>query len=209
MVLKVSALYLQKILTIKFASPKKLKQKPLNTAKEESMKTKWKINSKQSDVLIRMKHSIIAYLGGTINNFQGHANFNNNEIEDATIAFSLDVKNRESKLEQFSNYLKLNDFFDVNQYPTISFKSTSFQKINKNINFLKGDLTIKNITKSVELDVEVIEREYINGEQKLAVELTADINRKDFGLAYNSFNSNNGLSIGQDIKLVANVEFSI
>lgn len=173
------------------------------------MKTKWKINSKQSDVLIRMKHSIIAYLGGTINNFQGHANFNNNEIEDATIAFSLDVKNRESKLEQFSNYLKLNDFFDVNQYPTISFKSTSFQKINKNINFLKGDLTIKNITKSVELDVEVIEREYINGEQKLAVELTADINTKDFGLAYNSFNSNNGLSIGQDIKLVANLEFSI
>ncbi len=181
----------------------------MNTTKEESMKTKWKINSKQSDVLIRMKHSIIAYLGGTINNFQGHANFNNNEIEDATIAFSLDVKNRESKLEQFSNYLKLNDFFDVNQYPTISFKSTSFQKINKNINFLKGDLTIKNITKSVELDVEVIEREYINGEQKLAVELTADINRKDFGLAYNSFNSNNGLSIGQDIKLVANLEFSI
>lgn len=173
------------------------------------MKTKWKVNSKQSDVLIRMRHSIIAYLGGNLDTFQGYASVNNNEIEDATIAFTLDVKNRETKLEQFSNYLKLNDFFDVNQYPTISFKSTSFQKINKNINFLKGDLTIKNITKSVELDVELIERDYINGEQKIAVELTADINRKDFGLAYNSFHSNNGLTTGQDIKLVANLEFSI
>ena len=173
------------------------------------MKTKWKVNSKQSDVLIRMRHSIIAYLGGNLDTFQGYASVNNNEIEDATIAFSLDVKNRETKLEQFSNYLKLNDFFDVNQYPTISFKSTSFQKINKNINFLKGDLTIKNITKSVELDMELIERDYINGEQKIAVELTADINRKDFGLAYNSFHSNNGLTTGQDIKLVANLEFSI
>ncbi|MFC3335172.1 YceI family protein [Flavobacterium palustre] len=173
------------------------------------MKTKWKVNSNQSDVLIRMKHSIIAYLGGTVNNFEGHANFNNNEIEDAEIAFSLDVKNRESKLEQFSNYLKLNDFFDVNKYPTISFKSTSFQKINKNINFLKGDLTIKDITKTVELDVELIETDSLDGNKKLAFELTADINRKDFGLASNSFHSNNGLAIGQDIKLVANVEFGI
>ena len=181
----------------------------MNTTKEESMKTKWKINSKQSDVLIRMKHSIIAYLGGTINNFQGHAYFNNNEIEDATIAFSLDVKNRESKLEQFSNYLKLNDFFDVNQYPTISFKSTSFQKINKNINFLKGDLTIKNITKSIELDVELIKNDYSDGDKKIAFELTTDINRKDFGLALNSFHTKNRQTTGQDIKLVANVEFSI
>lgn len=173
------------------------------------MKTKWTVNSTQSDVLIRMRHSIIAYLGGTFNSFQGHVDFANNEIENATIAFSLDVKNRESKLEQFSNYLKLNDFFDVNQYPTISFKSTSFQKINKNINFLKGDLTIKNITKTVELDVEIIETDYLDGDKKMAFELTADINRKDFGLASNSFNSNNGLAIGQDIKLVANVEFSI
>lgn len=177
--------------------------------KRETMKTKWKVNSNQSDVLIRMRHSIIAYLGGTINSFQGYADFNNNEIEDATIAFSLDVKNRESKLEQFSNYLKLNDFFDVNQYPTISFKSTSFQKINKNINFLKGDLTIKNITRTVELDVELIETDHLDGEKKIAFELTADINRNDFGLASNSFHFNNGLTTGQDIKLVANVEFSI
>jgi polyisoprenoid-binding protein YceI len=173
------------------------------------MKTKWNVNSTQSDVLIRMRHSIIAYLGGTINNFQGFANFKNNEIQDATIAFSLDVKNRESKLEQFSNYLKLNDFFDVNQYPTISFKSTSFQKANKNIHFLKGDLTIKDITKRVELDVELIETDSLDGNKKVAFELTTEINRKDFGLAYNSFNTNNGLTTGQDIKLVANVEFCI
>ncbi|MBA0883015.1 YceI family protein [Flavobacterium undicola] len=173
------------------------------------MKTKWNVNSNQSDVLIRMRHSIIAYLGGPINSFQGHADFNDNEIEDATIAFSLDVKNRESKLEQFSNYLKLNDFFDVNKYPTISFKSTSFQKANKNIHFLKGDLTIKDITKRVELDVELIETDSLDGNKTVAFELTADINRQDFGLASNSFLSNNGLATGQDIKLVANVEFSI
>ncbi len=173
------------------------------------MNTKWKVNSNQSDALIRMKKSMVAYLGGTFNSFQGYANVKNNEIEDAAIAFSLDVKNRESKLERLGNYLKLNDFLDVNQFPTISFKSTSFQKINKNINFLKGDLTIKNITKSIELDVELIENDYSDGEKELAFELTAAINRKDFGLIPTSFLEQKNAPKVQDIKIVANVAFSI
>lgn len=173
------------------------------------MKTHWTIDSAQSDVLIKMRHSILAYLDGSINTFNCHVDLQNNEIEDATIEFSLDVNNRESKLEQINTYLKLNDFFDVNKYPTIRFKSTSFQKVNKNINFLKGDLTIKDVTKTVELDVELVETDYYNGNKKVSFELTGDINRKDFGLAYNSFNHNSGLSTGQDIKLVANLEFSI
>ena len=173
------------------------------------MKTKWTIDSSQSDVLIKMRHSIIAYLAGTINKFDGHIDIANNEIEDASIQFSLDVKNKDNKLEQIDSHLKMTDLFDVNQYPIISFKSTSFEKINKNINFLKGNLTIKNITKPVELDVEFIGINAYNGNQKAAFEVTGKINRKDFGLTYNSFNQNGGLALGQDIKLIANLEFSI
>ena len=173
------------------------------------MKTKWTIDSSQSDVLIKMRHSIIAYLAGTINKFDGHIDIANNEIEDASIQFSLDVKNKDNKLEQIDSNLKMTDLFDVNQYPIISFKSTSFEKINKNINFLKGNLTIKNITKPVELDAEFIGINAYNGNQKAAFEVTVKINRKDFGLTYNSFNQNGGLALGQDIKLIANLEFSV
>ncbi len=173
------------------------------------MKTKWIVNSNHSEALIRMKHSIIAYLDGTFNNFQGYADFNNNEIENATITFSLDFKNKKSRLEQFGNYLKLNSFFDINQFPTISFKSTSFQKVNKNIHFIKGDLTIKNITKTVELDVAPIENNYFYDEKKRAFELTASINKKDFGLSSHSQQSNNRTTKGEDFKIVANVEFNI
>ena len=173
------------------------------------MKTKWTIDSSQSDVLIKMRHSIIAYLAGTINKFDGHIDIANNEIEDASIQFSLDVKNKDNKLEQIDSHLKMTDLFDVNQYPIISFKSTSFEKINKNINFLKGNLTIKNITKPVELDAEFIGINDYNGNQKAAFEVTGKINRKDFGLTYNSFNQNGGLALGQDFKLIANLEFSI
>ncbi len=156
-----------------------------------------------------MRHSIIAYLEGTINKFNGHIDIENNEIADASIEFSLDVNNKDAKLEQMDSHLKMNDLFDVNEYPIIQFKSTSFEKINKNINFLKGNLTIKNVTKAVELDAEFIGINDFNGDQKAAFEVTGKINRKDFGLTFNSFNQTGGLALGQDIKLIANLEFSV
>ena len=172
------------------------------------MKTKWTIDSSQSDVLIKMRHSIIAYLAGTINKFDGHIDIDNNEIADASLQFSLDVNNKDTKLEQIDSHLKMNDLFDVNEYPIISFKSTSFEKINKNINFLKGNLTIKNITRPIELDAEFMGINAYDGDAKAAFEITGKINRKDFGLTYNSFNQNGGLALGQDIKLIANLEFT-
>ncbi|MBP4141339.1 YceI family protein [Flavobacterium sp. I-SCBP12n] len=173
------------------------------------MKTKWTIDSSQSDVLIKMRHSIIAYLAGNINKFNGHIDIDNNEIEDASLEFSLDVNNKDTKLEQIDTHLKMNDLFDVNEYPIISFKSTSFEKINKNINFLKGNLTIKNITRTVELDAEFMGINAYNGDEKAAFEITGKINRKDFGLTFNSFNQTGGIALGQDIKLIANLEFTV
>ena len=87
------------------------------------MKTTWTIDSSQSDVLIKMRHSIIAYLAGTINNFDGHIDIEDNEIKDASIEFSLDVNSKFGKLEQIDIHLKMNNLFDVNQYPIIQFKS--------------------------------------------------------------------------------------
>lgn len=173
------------------------------------MKTKWTIDSNQSDVLIKMRHSIIAYLAGNINKFNGYLDIENNEIKDASVEFSLDVNNKDSKLEQIDTHLKMNDLFDVNEYPIISFKSTYFEKAATNINFLKGNLTIKNITKPVELDAEFIGINAYNGDQKAAFEVTGNISRKDFGLTFNSFHQTGGLALGQDIKLIANLEFTI
>ena len=173
------------------------------------MKTKWNIDSNQSDVQIKMRRSTIAYLDGSINKFGGHIDIEDNEIEDASIEFTLNVNNKRSKLKQIDSHVKMNDLFDVHQYPMISFKSTSFEKINTNINFLKGYLTIKNITRVVELDAEFTGINAFRGDKKAGFEITGKINRKDFGLNYNSYTHTSGLTLGQDIKLIANLEFTI
>jgi len=102
------------------------------------MENEWKIDSNESDILIKTRHSLIDYMSGSKNNFKGRVAIQNNEVKDASIEFSLKAndKNRNSDL-------KLIDFFGYNETPIIQFKSTSFQKINKNINFIKGHLTIK------------------------------------------------------------------
>jgi len=172
------------------------------------MENKWEIDSNQSDVLIKSRHSLIDYMSGAKNEFKGHVAIQDNELEDASIEFLLNVNDKKEKSVQKNKDLKLIDFFDENESPIIKFKSTSFQKINKNINFLKGFLTIKNITKVVELDTEFIGFNNYNGVQKASFEITGNINRNDFGLNYNMLSQNGGFGVGKNIKLIANLEFT-
>lgn len=171
------------------------------------MKTKWTIDSDQSDVLIKMKDTTITYLGGVTNHFDGFVSIDEDEIEDAQVAFFLDSNTFTSQKREESQQLKSNLL--SNKKPLIRFKSTSFQKIKNNINFLKGYLTIKDITKMVELDAEFIGIKHYNGSKKAAFEIKGNINRKDFGLDKNFNNSKGKLGFGKDLKLIANLEFSI
>jgi polyisoprenoid-binding protein YceI len=90
----------------------------------------------------------------------------------------------------------------------VVFKSISYEKINDNINFVKGYLTINNITKVVELDAKIVELENTNTSSKVLVEIIGEINRLDFGLFANSNLQNNGLLMGYNLNLTANLEFT-
>ena len=169
------------------------------------MENEWEIDSNESDVLIKSRHSLIGYMAGNKNNFKGHVAIQNNEVEDASIEFSLNANNKEICPNRKNKDLKFIDLFEEDEAPSIQFKSTSFQKINKNINFLKGFLTIKNITKVVELDTEFIGFNNYNGVQKASFEITGNINRKEFGL---NSHTHGGYPMGKDIKLIANLEFT-
>ena len=172
------------------------------------MENAWAIDSNESDVILKSRHSLIGYLPGNKNNLKGHVAIQNNEVEDASIEFSLNINDKKNPSSEKNSDMKLTDLFDKNETPVIQFKSTSFQKINKNINFLKGLLTIKNITKVVEFDTEFIGFNNYNGVEKASFEITGNINRKDFGLDYNMIRQNRSMPISKDIKLIANLEFT-
>lgn len=169
------------------------------------------IDANQSDILIKMQNSIVAYLAGTMNKFSGFVEMKDDEIEKASFEFSLDrndaitITNLNSK----KNELNLTDFTEILENPIISFKSTSFQKVNKHINFLKGNLTIKNVTKVVEFDTEFLGIKVENGIKKALFEVTGEINRQDFNLGLLPTENKRIFSKGKNIKLIANLEFDI
>ena len=171
------------------------------------MTTKWTIDADQSDVLIKMKDATITYLGGETNHFNGFVSIDEDGIEDASVEFYLD--NTTNPSQKRDSKLQINNKSNSNKKPLIRFKSTSFQKIKNNLNFFKGYLTIKDVTKMVELDAEFIGVNNYNGAKKAAFEIKGNINRQDFGLDKNFNNSKEKLGFGKDLKLIANLEFSI
>jgi len=167
----------------------------------------WNLNSNQSDFMIRAKNTIIAFLDTSFNNLESTINISNNQLIDANIEFVLDINKREGKLEHIDSNLNLKDFVNTEEYPLVTFKSTSFEKINNDINFVKGNLTINNITKSVELDTKIVELASDKSSAKVLVEISGEINRQDFRLYSNSNLQNNGILVGSNINILANLEF--
>jgi polyisoprenoid-binding protein YceI len=170
--------------------------------------TKWNLNVNQSDFMVRAKNSIIAYLDSSFNQLSSSIDIVNNQLTNAKLEFVLDVNKKEGKLEHIDSNLKLRDYMNLSEYPLVKFKSISYEKINDDINFVKGYLTINNITKVVELDAKIVELENTSDSSKVLVEIIGEINRQDFGLFSNSNLENNGLLVGYNLNLTANLEFT-
>jgi polyisoprenoid-binding protein YceI len=169
---------------------------------------KWNLNVNQSDFMVRAKNSSIAYLDSSFNQLSSSIAIENNHLTNANLEFVLDVNKKEGKLEHIKNNLKFKDYLNASQYPFVVFKSISYEKINDDINFVKGYLTINNITKIVELDAKIVALESTSSPSKVLVEIIGEINRQDFGLYSNSNIENNGLLVGYNLNLTANLEFT-
>ena len=171
--------------------------------------TKWAIDPMHSEIQFKVKHLVISTVTGTFRNFEGGATTEHDDFTDAEIHFSLDVTSVDTNQEMRDTHLKSADFFDADTYPKITFKSTSFTKVDDDEYTLTGDLTMKGITKPVTLKAEyggTANDAY--GNQKLGFEVTGKVNRKEFGLTYHALTETGGLALGEDIKLIANIQLA-
>lgn len=169
--------------------------------------TTWAIDPMHSEVLFKVKHLVISTVTGSFKSFSGTAITHGENFEDAAIRFSMDVNSIDTRQESRDAHLRSADFFDAEQFPDIQFASTSFSKTKEDQYKLVGDLTMKGISKTVTLDVEYggAENDFY-GNKKVGFEITGKINRKEFGLTYNALTETGGLALGEDIKLIANIQ---
>ena len=171
--------------------------------------TKWVLDPMHSEVQFKVKHLVISTVSGFFKSFEGELDTANDDFSDASISFSLDINSIDTNQTARDEHLKSAEFFDAAQYPKISFKSNSFTKEVDDEYALAGDLTIKGITKPVTLDVEFggAAADFY-GNTKAGFEITGKINRKEFGLTWSGVTEAGAVVVGEDIKLLINVQFA-
>jgi polyisoprenoid-binding protein YceI len=171
--------------------------------------TKWAVDPMHSEIQFKIKHLLISTVTGAFKTFNGEVTTTGDDFENADISFTMDVKSIDTHQSLRDEHLRANDFFDAENYPEISFRSTSFTHSQGEDYKLNGDLTMKGITKPVALDVEYGGSEKDNyGNTKHGFEVTGKINRKEFGLTYNALTETGGLALGEDIKILANIQLA-
>lgn len=170
--------------------------------------TKWVLDPMHSEVQFKVKHLVISTVTGSFKKFEGTMETENDDFTGADINISLDVNSIDTNQDQRDGHLKGADFFDAEQYPSITFKSTSLEKAGDDY-VLKGDLTIKGITKPVTLTAEHGgSATDFYGNTKAGFDVVGKINRKDFGLTWDGITEAGSVVVSDEVKLIFNVQFA-
>jgi polyisoprenoid-binding protein YceI len=174
---------------------------------ETKEKVKWVIDPMHTEIHFKARHLVIATVTGSFEKFQGAAVSSDEDFNNPQIEFSADVNSINTNQEARDAHLKSADFFDAANHPNVTFTSTAFKKTGDSEAVLTGDLTIRGVTKPVELKVGLggsIVDPY--GNLKAGFELSGKINRKEYGLVWNALTETGNMVVGDEIRILANIE---
>lgn len=169
--------------------------------------TKWAIDPTHSEVSFKIKHLVISTVTGYFREFEGSITTDGDDWADAEAEFKAKIDSVDTNQAQRDAHLKSDDFFNAEKYPYLSFKSTKVEKIDNEHYKMTGDLTIRDVTKSVPLDVQFLgEADDAYGNHKAGFEITGIINRQEFGLRWNAVTEAGSVVASNDVRLVLNVQ---
>ena len=170
--------------------------------------TKWAIDPTHSEIGFKVKHMMFTTISGKFSKFEASIESKNDSFENAKIEFIGAIDSISTGNTDRDTHLLSPDFFDAAQFPEIQFKAASFTQINEGEYELVGDLTMHGVTKSVKLPAEfsgLMKDPW--GNTKLAFSLEGKINRKDWGLNWNSALETGGVLVGEEVRLNIELQF--
>ncbi len=169
---------------------------------------KWKLDKGNSKLTFAVEHMEISEVEGRFSDFEVGLNMNELDLEKATATILVSSKSVNTGNEERDKHLKSHDFLYVEKFPKMVFESKQFVKIDS-INYkLKGNLTIRAITKGVELDVKMSKSiKDLWGKERIGLKITGAIERSRFGLTLNTILETGLLAIGKNIEIKSTLQF--
>lgn len=169
--------------------------------------SKWSFDKAHSKVSFNVEHLVISEVTGQFQTFDGTVTSSSDNFVGGDIEFTIDVASIDTDNERRDGHLKSDDFFNAEKFPKITFKGKSLKQIDGKNYQLTGDLTIRDVTKEVVLDVRyggTVTDPY--GNVKAGFKVTGNINRFDYNLKWNAALESGGLVVGENVEIVGNIE---
>lgn len=166
-------------------------------------KQTWVIDPTHSEIGFKVKHMMISTVSGSFGEFDAKAETENDQFSNANFSFTAKIDSIHTKNKDRDAHLRSADFFDAEHFPEMKFQSKSFDG-----NTMVGDLTIKDITKEVKLDVDfngVVVDPY--GNTKAGFEVEGAVSRKDFGLSWNAVTEAGSIVVSDKVRLAIDLQF--
>ena len=167
----------------------------------------WQIDAAHSEIQFSARHMMISTVRGQFKNFTGTVEADEQNPAAAQVDVRIETTSLVTGDEKRDAHLRSADFFDVERYPDITFRSTGVTETGADRLRVDGSLTIKGVTREVALDVEVLgEAKDPWGNERAAFSATTSINRQEFGLTWNQVLETGGVMVGDRIDIAIDIE---
>jgi len=179
------------------------------TALPQTSTTTWNIDPAHTVAEFKVKHMMIANVKGHFSKISGVLTRDESDPSNDRVEATIEVASIETRNEQRDGHLKSEDFFHVEKFPTLTFKSTCISAVGDGELSVEGDLTIRGVTRRVRFAVEGPTPPAKDpwGNTRIGVSATTKINRKDFGLTWNAALETGGILVGDDVTITLDAQF--
>ena len=179
------------------------------TIAPETTVSTWNLDPVHSVAEFKVKHMMISNVKGQFTGVSGVLTFDEQDIAKSKVEASINASSINTGDQQRDAHLKSADFFDVEKYPALTFRSTGIQRTGEDELAVAGDLTIHGVTRRVVFGVEGPTPAHTDpwGNTCLGLSATTKINRKDFGLTWNAALEAGGILVGDEVTITLDVQF--
>lgn len=166
----------------------------------------WSIDPVHSQVDFGVRHMMISTVRGTFGELEGTIHLDEDDLTNSSVEVSIDAASIDTRNEDRDTHLRSGDFLNVEEHPTLRFKSRSVEPAGDGF-VVQGDLTIRGVTREVTLEAEELGRGTDPwGNPRVGFRADTRINRKDFGLTWNQALETGGVLVGDEVKISLEVQ---
>jgi len=167
----------------------------------------WNIDATHSGINFSIRHMVVSKVRGRFAKYAGTVHVDDDDLTQSVVDATIDASSIDTGTPQRDNHLRSPDFFDVEKFPELRFRSKRIEKLEDALYRVVGDLTIRDVTREVSLDVEYGGRAKDPwGNERIGFLAKAALDRKDFGLGWNQVLEAGGVLVGDRVEIELEVQ---